>query len=476
MACTWVRKLGLAIAVLAGSGALSCSSQSGGSGGGSGGSSPTGSGGATANGGTPASSPVGTGGKSIASGGAGSGGGGSGSGGSGGATGSDGTTATGGARGSGGATNSGGSGSGGAGTSTATVTGGSRAGGADGGGGASNGGSGSGGTGTGTATATGGRTGGASGGGGVGTEASGGGTAADGGSGNSATGGATAAPTGGSTGRGGASGTGGAGTGGTGSGGSTDCAGRAVSLEANGTGSASDSAYANVEIDLKTDLPIGNAKRTVEFWAFIRSTDWVGEKNEVYYYGGSANAAAFGLDFGTNPVTGSTTNHATLNPITGGGFNDDSTNDLGINSSTDQWVHIAMVWDGSQLITYVNGLAKITTLGTGGVTALVTAQSVFVLGCNPTNKNCFGGSFDELRVWNVARSASEIKDNYNKPATGNEAGLVGYWKFDETSGTTAADSVTATGHTAHPGTLKADTTAHQPTFVVPSTPVPLVCP
>jgi hypothetical protein len=77
----------------------------------------------------------------------------------------------------------------------------------------------------------------------------------------------------------------------------------------------------------------------------------------------------------------------------------------------------------------------------------------------------------------VARSASQIQGSYNKPLVGNEAGLVGYWKFDEAPGaTTAADAVTATGHTAHPGTLKADTTAHNPTFVTPPMPVPLVCP
>ena len=47
-------------------------------------------------------------------------------------------------------------------------------------------------------------------------------------------------------------------------------------------------------------------------------------------------------------------------------------------------------------------------------------------------------------------------DNYNKPVATNSANLVGYWKFDETSGTTAADAVTTSGHTAHNGTLKAD--------------------
>src|SRR5262249_39818482 len=168
---------------------------------------------------------------------------------------------------------------------------------------------------------------------------------------------------------------------------------------------------------------------------------------------------------------------ATLNPFTGGGFNDDSVVDLGITSATDQWVHIAMTWNGTNVITYVNGSPKITTAGTGGVTALATAQSLFILGCNPTNNNCFNGLFDELRIWNVARTPAQIQGSYNKPVVGNETGLVGYWKFDDAPGsTTAADSVTAAGHTAHPGTVKADTTAHNPTFVTPPTPLPLVCP
>jgi hypothetical protein len=231
-----------------------------------------------------------------------------------------------------------------------------------------------------------------------------------------------------------------------------------------------------VEVDLMSDLPIGNSKRTVEYWAYIKTTDWVGDKNEMYFYGTSSpTAAEFGMDFGTNPVSGMSSNHATLDPFTNGGFSDDSTNNLGITSSNDQWVHIAMVWDGTNLLTYVNGQLKITTTGTGGITALATGQSVITIGCNPTNMACFNGLFDEFRVWNVARSASDIQNSYNKPLSGNETGLVGYWKFDETSGTSTADAVTAGGHTAHNGTLKADTSAHNPTFVVPPVALPLVC-
>jgi hypothetical protein len=213
---------------------------------------------------------------------------------------------------------------------------------------------------------------------GVGGSGTGGMNAGSGGMPNSGTGGdhSTGGVSGGSGGHVGTGGVPNPGSGGSGTdGGTTNCVGRAISLSANGTGTASDSALARVEIDLASDLPIGNSQRTVEFWAFIKTTDWVGDKNEVYYYGGTANATAFGLEFGTNPVMGMANNHATLNPVTAGGFNDDSTNDLGINSSTDQWVHIAMVWNGTNVITYVNGLPKITTAG-NGVTALATTQSV----------------------------------------------------------------------------------------------------
>jgi len=47
-----------------------------------------------------------------------------------------------------------------------------------------------------------------------------------------------------------------------------------LSLSSNATGSAADTAYSHVEVDMKTDLPIGNAARTVEFWAYIKTTDW----------------------------------------------------------------------------------------------------------------------------------------------------------------------------------------------------------
>jgi hypothetical protein len=313
------------------------------------------------------------------------------------------------------------------------------------------------------------------------------GTTGAGGSGGAGTGGSDVSGTSG-TGTGGAGGGAGASPA-DGSAGSTDageqpeagtksCAGNAISLGANGSGMDSDAARARVVIDLLTDLPIGNADRTIEFWAYIKPTDWVGEKNEIYVYGDlGVNTGAFGLDFGTFEVTGMPGNHATLNPVTGGGFNDDSRNDLGLTSASSQWVHVAMTWDGIVVRTYVNGALKITSKGTGGATKLATVASALTIGCNPPYYNCFNGYYDDFRVWKTARSDAEIAANYKKTLKGDEAGLVGYWKFDEApDATTAADSVTAAGHTAHPGMLLSAMPQQHPTFVTPNPPAPIACP
>jgi hypothetical protein len=254
-----------------------------------------------------------------------------------------------------------------------------------------------------------------------------------------------------------------------------NCAGNAISLSSNGTGTASDAAQARVIIDLMTDLPIGNANRTVEFWAFIKPTDWVGESNQLYFYGATGANTTFGMDFGTFAVSGMANNHATLDPFAA--FSDDSTNYLSIDSTSAQWVQIAMIWDGTAVKTYVNGALRITSMRAGAPAALATGRSTLSLGCNPTNKLCFNGMFDELRIWNVARSAAEIMATFDKPLVGNEPGLIGYWKFDEAPGSpTAADSVTTGGHMAHPGTPMATSTNERPTFVIPMSSPPLVCP
>jgi hypothetical protein len=246
----------------------------------------------------------------------------------------------------------------------------------------------------------------------------------------------------------------------------------------NTTGTEKDTAHALVAIDFAADLPIGNADRSIEFWMYVKPTDWTAEVNEIYVYGTVGTLQQVGLDFGMPAVKGMPTNHATLGPYTDGVYDDDTGVDIGLDSSKTQWLHVAMTWDGANttLRTYVNGALRITTKSPDSK-KLITTASLFYLGCNPPYYGCFNGLYDELRVWNVRRTDAEILAAYDKALVGNEPGLVGYYKFDEAPGAlTATDSVTSPGHTPHPGTLMAATPAAVPTFVTPA-PLPLVaCP
>jgi len=49
-----------------------------------------------------------------------------------------------------------------------------------------------------------------------------------------------------------------------------------------------------------------------------------------------------------------------------------------------------------------------------------------------TNTN---GLIDEARVWDISRTQAEIRGSMNQTIPGNTPGLVGYWRFDEGSGT-----------------------------------------
>lgn len=103
------------------------------------------------------------------------------------------------------------------------------------------------------------------------------------------------------------------------------------------------------------------------------------------------------------------------------------------------WHHVAATFDGSTQRLYVDG---VLTGGFGGVTYTPTNDLIRIGGRQDTSVyslNPFNGNIDEVRLWNVARSESEIRESYSSRA-GNEIGLVSYLRFDEPSGTTAYDA------------------------------------
>src|SRR6185295_15498084 len=119
-----------------------------------------------------------------------------------------------------------------------------------------------------------------------------------------------------------------------------------------------------------------------------------------------------------------------------------STNQLPLN----QWAHLAATYDGTNGTIYING-------NVAGYGPLPVAPPNVLRTNNYIGRSNFGGDgyanaiFDEVRIWNVARTASQIQTEMKRSLSGNEAGLVGYWRFDEGAGTIAVDA-TGAGHVA----------------------------
>ena len=108
--------------------------------------------------------------------------------------------------------------------------------------------------------------------------------------------------------------------------------------------------------------------------------------------------------------------------------------------SVGTWQHVAMVFDSSlDASFYVNGTFVETVLGSGATTSNDTSLDI---GAANGTTEYFDGQIDEVRIWSDVRTAAEISANVYTPLKGNEAGLVGYWNFDEGSGTTSTDRST----------------------------------
>ena len=102
-----------------------------------------------------------------------------------------------------------------------------------------------------------------------------------------------------------------------------------------------------------------------------------------------------------------------------------------------KWYHLAAVRDDTAKTwkLFVNG-SQVESDYNYAISAEGGSSSKLQIGRNAGLGTTIDGRIDDARIYNKALTAAEILELYNKP---NEA-LIGHWKLDETSGTTAADS------------------------------------
>ncbi len=103
---------------------------------------------------------------------------------------------------------------------------------------------------------------------------------------------------------------------------------------------------------------------------------------------------------------------------------------------TGQWLHFAAVYNGQYLYVYLDGeQVHMTEVNNGGTINLSMSydgnswNDTFAIGRSAGYARYFDGYISECRVWNVARSQSELQDGvcYVDPTTD---GLIAYWRFD----------------------------------------------
>ena len=104
-------------------------------------------------------------------------------------------------------------------------------------------------------------------------------------------------------------------------------------------------------------------------------------------------------------------------------------------TSVGKWEHVVWVGKNNNVELFVNGVSK-------GTKNLSNAKLYWKYIGKANGTLTIHGEIDELRIWNDARTVSEIKSNMFKELEGNESNLKAYYKMSNGSGTTLTDNST----------------------------------
>ncbi len=219
----------------------------------------------------------------------------------------------------------------------------------------------------------------------------------------------------------------------------TICTGSSVSLTATGEpGNTISFTGANQYIQLNDD-PLQTATDfTFEAWIYWtdNSTYW----QRIFDFGNSTTVNMF-----FTPKSGSGFPRYAITTTGNGGEQQINTT---TSFTTNAWNHVAITYNGATNtgIMYLNGTQigsnTSMTIGPDNLTPKPLAFNYFGESQYVADPN-FAGKLDEIRIWNVARSATEINTYKGSSVPTNSTGLVAYYKLNEGSGNTLV-SVTGT--------------------------------
>ncbi|MEQ8548060.1 MAG: LamG-like jellyroll fold domain-containing protein [Cyclobacteriaceae bacterium] len=183
----------------------------------------------------------------------------------------------------------------------------------------------------------------------------------------------------------------------------------------------------NDYISIPDDLSLSpTSALTIEAWIYL---DAIANVPVVHKWG--SGGAQYSLEVHSGKLV------MVVNSPQGGG---NSTSSASL--STGNWIHVAGIYDGQVISTYINGtLDGQTDLGT--IKTITSGTTPVAIGRRSDGASGFwNGRIDEVRIWSSGRTVSEILNNKDTELTGTESGLVAYYNFNQSTGTALSDLTT----------------------------------
>jgi len=168
---------------------------------------------------------------------------------------------------------------------------------------------------------------------------------------------------------------------------------------------------------------------TLEFWAYHRNASRSLDGGIAFgWIFGGPGFYSYKFDFSNGTPRCSISNGSTTYSINAGI----------IDALT--WTHWAMTWDGSILTLLKNG-SVVDTLAASITLDYNIIDHYFMIGARPDGYYSLDGFLDEVRLWDYARTHTEIANNMTSEIPAGKDGLISKWRFEEGSSTVALDSV-----------------------------------
>ncbi len=160
------------------------------------------------------------------------------------------------------------------------------------------------------------------------------------------------------------------------------------------------------------DVSFPEDELTIEAW--INPTELSGYQEIAYWYGDAAS-----VQFRVNP------DGSILYGESGNGWSFVTSEPNII--PTNEWTHVALTKEGDLCNIYANGIQ----VGFYQFDNNPVCHTLQIGGRGNNMDRFFNGDIDEVRIWNVARTQEEIRDNFCGELTGNEQGIYGLWHCDQ---------------------------------------------